>query len=436
MARRKGRLKWLLGGVVILAGAVTAFFVYYHPPMRLMPAPLVFQEAGLTLTDLEPALSEGSRIGVFYAASRLPVGPREARIYTVAPDSRLHLGHADLRIGEDGTTLTQIYEWTTRGGRDDRPYVHLERMREYASLSLSGEVGGSGDAMDPDAAAWFDEINRSLALSRHKNILVYVHGANTTVERGTGQGAMLRHFTGRNAVVVVFVWPTAENFLRYSRDIQTAYGAAPRLVELIALLAAHTEAENIDVFTYSAGGTVGSDALGRLPDAAPEAAARLGEVIHAAPDADQARFLDDLARYAASANRVTAIVNMRDSALRLAAVVNRGARAGRPDIREISEEDSLRLQEVAQSHDVQLVQIHPANLEGMGATSHTFWYDDPWVSNDVLVTLLFNLAPEARQLDRGTGAVGAPYWTIPPDYPARLDSLLAEIRQQLRAAAP
>ena len=62
-----------------------------------------------------------------------------------------------------------------------------------------------------------------------KDVLVYVHGANTTVERGAGQAAMLSHFMGRNAVVVLFAWPTAENFLRYPRDIRNAIGAAPQL---------------------------------------------------------------------------------------------------------------------------------------------------------------------------------------------------------------
>ncbi|MCC5975660.1 MAG: alpha/beta hydrolase, partial [Rubellimicrobium sp.] len=295
MARRKGRLKWLVGGMLVVAGAITAFFVYYHPPMRLMPAPLMFQAGAVPLTELEPALAEGSRIEVFYASSRLPVGPADARVYTVVPDNRLHLGRAEMRIGEDGTTLAQIYEWTTGAGRDDRPFVHLERMRQYATVAPADAPDDPAtEGLDADAARWIDEINRNLALSRHRNILVYVHGANTTVERGAGQAAMLRHFTGRNAVVVVFIWPTAENFLRYSQDIQNAYGASPRLVELIALLARHSDAEKIDVFTYSAGGTVGSDALGRLPAAAPDAALRLGEVIHAAPDADQARFIDDV----------------------------------------------------------------------------------------------------------------------------------------------
>jgi esterase/lipase superfamily enzyme len=298
--------------------------------MRLMPPPLLFQAGGERVFDLAPAL-EGSEIELFYASSRLPVGPRDNRVYSVAPDWRLHLGKSALRIGEEETTLEQIREWTTRADTSDRPFIRLERMREMATLSTD-------EAPGPEAAAWFAEIDATLAASRSRDILVYIHGANTTVERAAGQAAQLRHFAGREAVVVLFAWPTAENFLRYARDIRTALGSAPQLAEIIELLAAHTGAAKIDVFTYSAGATVGSDGLALLARESATAADRLGEVYHAAPDADFRSFVDDLGDYGPHARRVTTAVNLGDSALRLAGAVNRASRAGRPDIRELSPE--------------------------------------------------------------------------------------------------
>ena len=78
------------------------------------------------------------------------------------------------------------------------------------------------EPLSPDAKAWFAAINDALAESRDHDIIVYVHGANTNLERAAGQAAQLQHFTGRNSVVLLFNWPTAENFLRYSRDMMTA----------------------------------------------------------------------------------------------------------------------------------------------------------------------------------------------------------------------
>ena len=211
--------------LVLAAAGVTAFFVYYHPPMRVMPPPLLFQAGGDRVFDIAPA-TEASEIELFYATSRLPVGTRENRVYTVAPDWRLHLGVAELRIGEEETTLEQIREWTTRSTGSDRPFVRLERMAEAATISDRESIG-------PEAEAWLAEIDAARAASRTRDILVYVHGANTTVERAAGQAAMLKHFAGREAVIVLFVWPTAENFLRYTRDLRTALGSAPQLADLV-----------------------------------------------------------------------------------------------------------------------------------------------------------------------------------------------------------
>lgn len=411
--------------ILAVVGAVTAFFVLYHPPMRLMPVPLVFREGAGEILGAVPDLVADARIPVFYATNRLPVGTVDDRLYTVAPDRRLHFGTATLRIGDEGVSLGQLYEWTTGAERSDRPFLHLERMAEAATV-------GQGEAPDADALAFFADIDAALAASRSREILVYVHGANTTVERAAGQAAQLRHFSGRNAVVVLYAWPTAENFLRYPRDIETAFGAAPHLAEFLKLLATHTDADRIGVFTYSAGATIGSDALARLAEEAPEAAARLGEIYHAAPDADFAGFVDDLETYAGDAGRVTVAVNLGDSALRLAQVVNRASRAGRPDLRELDAESAAWLLNAADDDGLEIVQVSPDTMPDLPARSHTFWYDDPWVSGDVLVTLLFHLDPSARGLVSGE-ASGTRYWTFPADYPARMPGLVEDLRGMVAA---
>jgi len=419
-------VRWIAGLVALAVLGVTAFFVFHHPPMRLMPPPLIFRDLGPDGLAAAPALTDGVRIEVFYATNRLPVGPRDDRIYTVAPDARLHLGRATLRIGDEGSTLYQLLAWTTDDS-DERPYIHLERMNETATLGADDVAAPPSEAMD-----WLAEIEAALEAARDGDVIVYVHGANTTVERAAGQASQLKHFTGRNAVVVLFAWPTAENFLRYSRDIRTAIGSAPKLVELLGLIADHTASERINVFTYSAGATVGGDALGLAARERPALAARIGEVYHAAPDADFRGFVDDLADYAGAASRVTAVVNLGDSALRLAGAVNRASRAGRPDLGELDAEAARWLLEASASDGLEIVQVSPESMPQLPASSHTFWYDDPWASNDMLMTLLFHLAPGARGLEAGVAATGQGYWTFPPDYPERARALHETLRPRLR----
>ncbi|MCO5063874.1 MAG: alpha/beta hydrolase [Rhizobiaceae bacterium] len=415
----KARLRYFVYFLLALIALVVGLSLY-QPPMRLMPAPTVFLNERNPFS-INPNLSEDPEIKVFYATNRLPIGPRANRIYAIVPGRDVHLGLATVRIGQEGTTWDNIYALSTGAGDDTRPFLHLENLNEQANIESDGKL-------DAEARAWFAEIETALQNSLDKDITVYVHGANTTMERAAGQAAQLHHFTGRNSVVVMFAWPTAENFLRYSRDMETAFGAAPHLAKLIELLAGNTTARNIDVLTYSAGGTVGSDALGRIGDDVTLHGSqnpRIGEVYHAAPDADFRSFVNDMQKYAAIARRMTVAVNMNDAALRLSQLVNRASRAGRPDLTELSPEASSWLLEAQEQYGLEVVQVRPENIPGMSRWSHTFWYEDPWVSTDVLATLLFHLSPSDRGLEEEDARPKGRYWTFAADHLKRLTEAMA-----------
>ena len=403
--------------------AVIVGLSFYQPPMRLMPAPAVFLNERNPFTA-NPNLREDPEINVFYATNRMPIGPRDNRMYAIVPGRELHLGMATVRIGEEGTTWDKIYALSTGAGDDTRPFLHLRNLDEQATVDSESEIGA-------DAKAWFAQVEAAVQDSLDKDITVYVHGANTTVERAAGQAAQLHHFTGRNSVMVLFAWPTAENFLRYSRDMETAFGAAPHLARLIELLADNTTARNIDVFTYSAGATVGSGALGRIGEDVGRHGVpnpRIGEVYHAAPDADFRSFIDDMQKYAMLPRRMTVAVNMNDSALRLSQLVNRASRAGRPDLTELSPAASSWLLEAEEKYGLEIVHVRPEDIPDLSRRSHTFWYDDPWVSTDVLATLLFHLSPRDRGLEEEAARPRGRYWTFTADYLDRLSEAIARRR--------
>jgi esterase/lipase superfamily enzyme len=424
-------LRWVVIFLILAVAGVVAVS-FYQPPMRLMPAPTIFHDGQTNVFDADPAHAREPDIKLFYATNRLAVGPLDNRIYAIVPGRDLHLGQATIRIGEEGTTWDKIYAWSTGASDDRRPFLHLDNLNETATVE-------PGQSLTPDAAAWFRSIDEARLSGPDTDVIVYVHGANTTMERAAGQAAQLHHFTGRNSVVVLFAWPTAENFLWYPRDMVTAFGAAPQLVKLIELLSEHTEASKIDVFTYSAGGTVGSSALamaGQHAKGPQPPPLRLGEVYHAAPDADFSTFVAEMRDYASLARRVTVSANLNDSALRLSQIINRASRAGRPDMRELDAEETNWLLEGAGTMDVEVLKVRPENIPGLSRGSHTFWYEDPWVSSDVLITLLYHLDPGTRGLHPDVTPSGVPYWTFTPDYPEQLARVMEQLRAQGRAEAP
>lgn len=417
-------------GLVALLGLMGVIWASFHqPPMRLMPVPLAFQKSGNALLAANATLRQDNRIELFYATNRLAVGPRTDRIHAIAPGRDLLLGVTSIRIGDQGTAWDQVLEWSMGEDGGRRPQLILQRMQELGELRGEDPVPAPGAALDPGLRAWLALVDEALSRSRDPDIIIYVHGANSTVERAAGQAAQLRHFTGQNSVVLLFAWPTAENFLVYPRDIETAFGAAPQLARLIGLLSQHTRARRIDVLSYSAGGTVASDGLALVGRAAADKGEdpRLGEVHHAAPDADFRGFVDDLRDYAGTAGRVTVSLNMADSALRLSEVINRASRAGRPDLRELSPGDLRFLQQANRELGLEIVQVRGQDLPGMSHRSHGFWYMDPWVSSDVILKLLFGTDAAARGLVTVDGPDGLSIWRFPPDYDARLPGVLREV---------
>lgn len=417
--------RWL-GFAALIGLMLTIVLAFHQPPMRLMPVPLAFEKSGSALLAANPYLERDNQIDLFYATNRLPVGPRTNRLYSVAPGRDLLLGATSVRIGGEGTSWDQVYEWSLGMDADRRPQLILQQMREMAVLP-EGPVPEPSPTMDPQLRGWLAIVDQALARSPDKDIIIYVHGANSTVERAAGQAAQLRHFTGQNAVVVLFAWPTAENFLVYPRDIETAFGAAPQFARLVELLAAHTRVRQIDVLSYSAGGTVASDGLARVGLYSRERGLnpKLGQVHHAAPDADFRDFVGDLRDYAGVAKRVTISLNMEDSALRLAQVLNRASRAGRPDLRELSPGDLRFLQQANRELGLEIVRVRPGDLPGVGSRSHGFWYMDPWSASDVILQLLFSKGAADRGLAEGPGTSGLAYWVFPRNYPERLPAVLA-----------
>ena len=205
------------------------------------------------------------------------MGPATSRHYTILPGDNLHLGVATLNIGGGSKTWELLYQLSTTedAGAKERPALILDSMHEMAVVD--GNLASPLDS--PEGKEFFQQINDAIDKSVDKDLMVYVHGANTSVERAAGQAAQYRHFTGRNSVVLMFAWPSAENFMRYATDVANARRSEPKFARLLELLSRHTKAQGINVLAYSAGAMVASPGLARLdqlPKGEEHPAVRLG----------------------------------------------------------------------------------------------------------------------------------------------------------------
>jgi esterase/lipase superfamily enzyme len=410
---------WLLGGC--------------SSTVRLMPTPTLFTSDDPDLLEAAADMGQDTTIEILYATNRVPVGPPDARHYTRMRSNEVRLGVATLRVGDGTKSWESLHAMSTSVVEGERPKITLQATREMAVL----EDGRT--ALRPETEAFIAHADELLHRRGNRDLLIYVHGANTDFERAAAQAAQFQHFLGRDAVVMLFAWPSAGTLLRYGRDVATTRRSEPVFARLLQQVSDHTQAAHLNVLAYSAGAMIASPGLARAADEAAAngnpAPLRLGEVYYAAPDIDFPVFVDNLPRYEGLVRRVTVAVNLSDRALSFAQWRHRVSRAGRPNLAEIGPEETRWLVEASGREELDVLSIRAEDLPGLPADSHAFWYDHPWVSSDVLLKLRFHAPPPARGLDHNSNDIELAFWTFPADYPQRLPAVVRQLAAGQQASA-
>lgn len=397
-------------------------------PVRLMPTPATFSNGDIDPFEKMGAKLRTTEVPVFYATNRAALIEHPDPVHTIVPSEDLRMGVAHVRVGDETLDWETLHRLSTSADPDERPIVQLDRLEQLANLRAGEEVKNS-----PDAKAFFAKVNQALAASLNSELLVYLHGSNNTVPRAAAQAAQFRHFTGRRMVVLVFMWPSAGSILRYLTDVSNAQATVEPFARMVELLAEHTTASKIDVLAYSAGAQVLSPALVRLGTPRPgetreqlQKRLRLGQIYFTAPDIDTRRFVNELGGYIDIIDRVSIAANMNDSVLRFAAIVGRASRAGRPDVTELNEEQTRFLVDASSRLRFDLIRVDPNDIPNLPENSHAFWYDDPWVSGDMLAQFVLNAPPPRRGLDEQRTPGGARYWRFPSDFSDRIYRLFRQ----------
>ncbi|WP_310383282.1 alpha/beta hydrolase [Roseateles sp.] len=395
-------------------------------PIRLMPTPVSFRTGDVDPFAQAGAKLLGTEVPVLYVTNRGAVIEKPEPIHTILPSERLRMGIAHVRIGDENLDWETLHRLSTSDDADERPLLKLESLEQIASLGYKQSLADSADTR-----AFFALLNKALAASENQELVIYVHGSNNTIPRGTAQAAQLRHFTGRRMVVLSFLWPSAGSILKYFTDVGNAKASVEPFVRLLELLAEHSTASHVNVLAYSAGAQIVSPALAMLGQSARPGESReqlrqrlrLNHIYFAAADIDTRRFVDELKLYVDLVGRVSNAGNLNDSALRFSALVNRASRIGRIDRTELDAEQTGFLIAASQQYGFDLIKVDPQAIPKLPQSSHAFWYEDPWVSSDLLGLLLLNAEPQRRGLEPQSAAQGARYWTFPPDFDLRVKQL-------------
>jgi len=442
LPRKKIHTALLLLALLFLGGCQST--------VHLMPTPIAMQSGKHDPFAATPESEKSSTIGIGYATNRLSLGAKQSRFYTRDFDQNIRMGVAQVQIGDGDQSWEEIRELSIKGFEKHQSLLSLQQASEQGVYKEDDSL----ETLTPELQDLFLRFNTAIEESATKDITIYVHGANNNFHRTAAQAAQYRHFTGRQVIVVLYSWPSAESIIRYGTDIRHIIKTVPAFVRFVKLLAKHTTAQKINILAYSAGATLTTKSLAVLGRDTSQAdresyrqSLRLGSIYFAAPDTDFDEFVEEYRSYQDIVDNVTMTMNQYDSVLGIAMAEHRSqnedilnvtnqqrsgkSRLGRPDIDDLTKEQADWILEQTQGPNFTVIDIDPKTIPGMAKGSHDYWYQSPWVSTDALLDLNFHALPEDRGLTSVTGPKGARIWYFPPDYETRVDEALDRLTEKI-----
>ena len=163
-----------------------------------------------------------------------------------------------------------------------------------------------------------------------RNVLVYVHGYNTSFESAIRQAAQITYDIGFHGVSAAFSWPSNDRKADYIADEADAEWAEPHLAGFLTEIISKTQPDNVFIIAHSMGARILARAIRSMPlpqegSHAPAFAA----IILAAPDIDRDILERDLGKEIARVAEIrTMYVSAHDKALRLSGFIHGRPRAG------------------------------------------------------------------------------------------------------------
>lgn len=427
----------VLGAIVITACA--------SKPPQLMPTPVIYQQPGGVALFTEPGAAGRSSTDVelLYLTDRgEETDPESSLPYGQTRAGFIGFGRARVRIGS-GLPWAALAAESRLAERTRDLELSLGRVAELGRFPdepydvercADGNLyRGIADRRQHDQAERLlrEEVQRQLARSPSKEVVLYVHGFHETFATAAFRIAELCHFLGREPVCAFFTWPASStgNFLiSYTNTTESARYAELHLRKVIRLLATTPGVERLQLLAHSRGSALLMSALRDLLLEAiaagrePATLFNIDNVLLFSPDIDVDLAAQDITASLSDPSmisdwsdkrlprgingRLTIYSSPQDRALFFARILFRSeSRLGN-----IRPED---ISAASQAYLAQLGNLDVVIYEGRrtDAFGHSYFTTNPRVSSDVIQLLRFGKRP--GEPGRDLIQLGPVVWRFP-----------------------
>ncbi|MBL9141653.1 MAG: alpha/beta hydrolase [Phycisphaerae bacterium] len=402
---------------------------------KLMATPAIAQNGLIDPFQYVPPKFQATTVPVFVASTRTVSGNDDpARYYTAkrSPEVRLGLATVDLAVGQSWQELLQESRTLDR---KTNPTLKLVSYQDFGPLWTSVWPTDYRFHRQPSlpnidrgpAERCVKEMNALLDASRRKQITIFVHGFNTFYEDNLFIAAEFWHFMGHDGVIMSFDWPSAGSLFSYQVDKANADFSQRQFRELLEFLGANTTATSINILAHSAGGPIVAEALRQLSlkyydldDSEIRRRLKIGRVVLAAPDLDSGSAISAAVDGAGRVTQGVALYASKgDIALNFSSGIFGSTRLGDsigklpPDLRDSVIRNKL-----------EWVDATAAKREFPTFLGHSYFYDNPWVSSDIMLFMALGANQDERGLvrDEKTG-----FLVFPKDYAAKMPAIAADL---------
>ena len=171
------------------------------------------------------------------------------------------------------------------------------------------------------------EFIKQLRDDKRDTVLIFVHGYNSSFEGGAFRLAQIV-WDGQlwNSIPILFSWPSKHNPAMYIADDRAAEVSVEYFIQLLRLLQNDVGIKNVHIIAHSMGNRIVLDAIGKAVDTLRSRP--LGEVVFAAADVDQQKFLQVINAARNISRGMTLYASAADAALWWSGIAASYDRAG------------------------------------------------------------------------------------------------------------
>lgn len=396
-----------------------------------MPPPAIMDDTKYNPFLLGAVIQDRERVPLLYATNRSPATEDDKEPYYLRHKSDLvRLGIAGIGVAEEGKTWENLNKIEASKNSKGKAILEVMDIEEFgvldSSVSPLTPQELKGGISESAKEQFLLELRSQLKQSQSKDVFVFVHGYNVNFENPLLMTAQLWHYLGYKGSFISYGWPATPRATAYIKDLDTAAFSARSFRIFLDFLAEQEEIEQIHILGYSAGTRLVSNTLyqkalqmSEIPAKEAQQKTKLGTVILLSSDMDKALFASYLMDGQLNIlNRMNLYSSSKDLVLIASEALHQTPRMGQtlkdseldPALREfISHNDKIKLIDVSNAE-----QISSKN-------GHFYFMESPWVSSDILFSLLTGIGPEDRGL---LPHPDLPLWVFPPDYVEKSKELL------------